>query len=260
MNRRSLLASVAAGAVVAGCLGADPSSGADPGAGDDEPPASDECGVAAEPLSALLTDGTGDPSYCFEGAQPGLTIANERDDPIEASIAVATFEERYDLDPGERVVEHSAFEAADDLTVTVTVGDEEYTRTWTERSCYRHGIAITDEGVTIGRIEPLQGPGDTQHDCYPGKTADVWIGTEGPPRAATVTVDDRCDGTSTSQTIEVDRSVRVEDVLTSGGNYDVAIDVHAGGSDTYEYREECWGLMADIEVDGTVTIYKRGID
>lgn len=285
MNRRAVLAAVAGGSVsIGGCLtdaprddggtdGSPESGGGTAGGGDDErrpdeqsarslpeSPASGDCGVAAEPTSARLTDAVGDPEYCFDGATPDLVVANERDRPVSATVSVSTVEEDFDLDADERVVERSAFEAAPDLAATVTVDGEEYTWTWDERSCYRHAIAIVDDGVEFGRIEPLEGPGDTQHDCYPGRPTEIRLGAEGSPRTVTVTIDDRCTGTRTTETVDVDGGARLGDALVNGGNYDVAVDVHDGGSAVYEYREMCWGLIASIDEDGAVHIYERGID
>ncbi|WP_259532850.1 hypothetical protein [Halalkaliarchaeum sp. AArc-CO] len=80
--------------------------------------------------------------------------------------------ETYMLEPGERVVKASGFEARSEVSGRVTIdGEERHRLLWPERSCYRHGIALGSEAIETGWVEPLEGPGDTQHDCYAGVDA-----------------------------------------------------------------------------------------
>lgn len=280
MNRRTLLSAVAAGggAVLAGCLadrngsdGADGSGGTDESNGTDgptlpspaEPTTTGDCGPADAPLSSLLGDETGDPGFCFEGARPDLAIANERDESVTANVRIDALDASYELEPGERVVERRAFEAAADREATVMLegSDETFAGRWDARSCYRHGLAVTDDGLEIGWIEPLRGPGDTQHDCYPGTGARLEVGNLGGIRTVTVIVEDRCAGTKTEETIELEKGREtIEDALVNGGNYDVTVDVHDGGEASYEFREGCWGVSAQVEEDGSVRITSIGID
>lgn len=270
MKRRALLATAAlgGGAILGGCLDeageSDDGNGSEPPTGSSgETPAGD-CGPAADPLSELLGDDSGDLDACFEGATPDLVVENGRGDALAATVAVDdVFEESYDLEPGERAIERGPFEAAAGLEVTVTLEDGiELTESWDERSCYRHGVAITDDGLEVGWVEPLQGPGDTQHDCYPGSDAPLEVGNVGEPRTVTVTIEDRCAGTSTTETLELeaDDGDRLDGLLESGGVYDVTVDVEGGEAETYEFHEGCWGVSALVDEDGGVRIGQLGID
>lgn len=225
----------------------------------------DGCGPAALSLSELFTDETGDRSFCFDGATPSLAIENERDETLTVTVDVETdgaITETYTLESGERVVERNAFEAKARLTGTVTVdGEGEQSIEWPERSCYRHGIALTPDGIEIGRIEPLSGPGDTQHDCYPGDGVPLRV-RSADARTVTVEITDLCTGTNVTETLEpnADETARLDDVLANGGTYTVAVDVEGGQSRTHEFREDCWGVSVAVDGDGTVRVDGIAID
>lgn len=81
--------------------------------------------------------------------------------------------ERYDLAPGERVVERSALPTDGTRVATVTIDGETASGSWDGLSCYRHGIAVGPDETEFGLVAPLSGPGDTQHDCYEGDDASI---------------------------------------------------------------------------------------
>lgn len=245
-------------------------------AGDDAEPADDEsatpgesmtagdCGTAAQSLSTLLTDEIGDPDWCFDGAKPSFVVENERKESVAVRLEIEPedFERSYTLDPGERVVERTAFEARADITGTVTVDDQEWTVEWAERSCYRHGVALLPDDVEVGRVEPLQGPGDTQHDCYPGADIPLQVSTIGNERTVTVAVDDLCTGETTTETVTVaaDERERLENEFVDGSVYEVTVDIEDGGSETEEFRDVCWGMGADVTRDGEIRLDQLAID
>lgn len=272
MNRRALLSSVVAGVgFVTGCLGrSDPSpKPSDDGSSEVEPSIpSGSCGAAAEPLSSHLVP-EGGTEACFDGAEPSLAVENERDKPIGAAVEISLkgteaplFAERYDLAPGERVVEHSAIPADGDRTATVTIGDETETGSWGGVSCYRHGISIGPDGIEFGLVPPMSGPGDTQHDCYAGD--DAWIGIYNGDGtwAVTLRVVDRCEGSTVEETFEMGPNdvESVSDVIVNGGIYDVTASVEGGGEENYAFEEEGWGLSTSIDGDGEVDIRRTATD
>lgn len=228
-------------------------------------PEDPDCGPAELSVSELLSDDPGDPGPCFEGATPSFAVENEREEAVELDLeleAATTFEATYSLAPGERAVESRAFETAPDVAGTVTVDDETRTVSWPERSCHRYGVALLPDGVEIGWIEPLSGPGDTQHDCYPWADVPLEIGSAGVDRTITATVVDRCSSETTTETVSVaaDERERIEDVLTSGGVYDVTIDVDDGDERTHTFRELCWGVVAGVGEDGEILLEQIPID
>lgn len=272
MNRRTLLAAVPAAATpVVGCLD-DGSGGGEAGSDDAVTPSSDDdaepddgCGPAAQSLSDLLTRETGDPADCPDSASTSFALENERDESLEVSVDVEgedALAGTYALEPGERVVEGSALEPAAEVAGTVTVDGEETAVSWPDRSCYRHGIALTPDGVENGWVEPLQGPGDTQHDCYAGDDALLRVGSVGESRTVAVTVVDRCAGTEVTETFEVDAdgSEQARGLLTNGGAYDLEIDVEEGESATHEFADDCWGAVIGVEADGEVRVHGVEID
>lgn len=259
MNRRQLLATgaLALTGPLAGCLG---SSEPITPSGTVSAPSKD-CGPASQPLSARLGDDPGDPSPCFEGATPSLVVENERDDEITVDIDVAGFTATESLDAGERVVASSAFEAAESLSGTVTVDGERFEVEWPERSCYRHGIAI-DDSPEVGWVEPLRGPGDTQHDCYPATSVPLRVATNGESRTLNVTVTDDCADKRTERTLQLaaGTSERLDGLLESGGRYTITVDVEGGGTESYEFDDACWGVFAGVMADGTIRLGEIGID
>lgn len=270
MNRRTLLSSVVAGVgFAAGCLGRNDSSqesSGNDGAPKHEP--CDSCGAATESLSSQLVS-EGGTEACFDGAEPSLALENEREESIEAAVEIATEEddtpvltEQYDLEPGERVVEHSALPADGDRVATVTIGDETKRRTWEGTSCYRHGIAVGSDAVEFGLVPPLSGPGDTQHDCYAGDSASIRIDNGARAQSVGLRVVDRCAETTVEETFEMEPNdvERVRDVIVNGGTYDVTVAVEGGGEDTYAFEEECWGLSASVDTDGEVIVRQMMID
>lgn len=273
MNRREILAGVGASlsAPLCGCLSGE-TSGNGSGSGGDAvtpneptPPSDGACSPAERPLSALLTDETGDPTACPDRATPSLAIESERAASITVDVGEddeGGFSETYELDPDERIVEGRAFDAATDLTGTVSVDGEETAVAWPERSCYRHGIAVTSDGVEIGWIEPLSGPGDTQHDCYAGDEVPVEISLEGEARTVEVTVTDLCADDEATQTLDVveDGVERIDGLLANGGRYDLEASVDGGNTETYEFREACWGVSIGIDEDGDLRIDRIAID
>lgn len=283
MNRRRLLAAtgVALASPLSGCLNR--SSGGTGGRNDGpvtpvgrtpSTPDEDGCGSAGPPLSARLTDNTGDPDFCFDGARPSLAVENERAERLTVTLQLDAededgevdgdgFAETYVLDPGARAVEPAGFEARPGIGGTVHVEDDgAWTVEWPERSCYRYGVALGPNGVEIGWVEPLKGRGDTQHDCYPGTEVPLEIQASGAERTVDVTIHDRCTGATFEDRVQIaaDRRERIEDELVSGGVYDVALDVEDGGSGTYEFHDGCWGVVAGIGEDGEVELRQRAID
>lgn len=224
-----------------------------------------ECGLTTHALSELLTAETGDPESCFEGATPDLVIENEREESIDVDIELESEEtvaESYSIAGGDRVIERNAFEATDDLRGTVTIDDEEWKIRWPERSCHRYGIAVQAEDLEIGWIDPISGPGDTQHDCYPGSTIPLEIGSVGEDRTVAVTVTDRCDETTSEydEDLEADGHVRIDDVFESGGVYEIGVAVDGDEDVREEFDLVCWGLMVQIREDGTIAIEEIPID
>lgn len=267
MNRRSVLAALAAvSAPTAGCLD-DPVDASADGNPTETPTPDGDCGTAAEPLSDRLVEQAGDTDVCFEGATPDLVVVNERSDAVDMTIEASadgdrTFDGSYELDPGERVVERSAVDAHGDRSVDVTVDGSATTGSWTGDSCYRHAVVVTPDGVSIGVVPPLSGPGDTQHDCYAGDSAPIRIYTADAAWTATLRVVDRCAGRTFEESYELDPDdvIGVDGLLVNGGVYDVRLDVESGDSGSYEFRDDCWGVTAGIDEDGTVTIRQLAID
>lgn len=273
MNRRTLLAGTSSilSVPVVGCLASPPSelgnenddtatsaTGTPPESGND-------CGPAHQPLSALLSDETGDPSACYDGAAPSLAIMNERETDLTVSVALrdgAALSETYTLGPGERTVETRAFEATPNLTGTVEIDGEETQVVWPDRSCYRHGIALLSKGIETGLVEPLSGPGDASHDCYAGDDAILSVVSRGEARSISVTVSDLCTGAETTEIFELgaDDIERTRGLVKNGGRYDLTAVVEGGDSRTYAYRENCWGVAFSVEEDGELRVTQVGID
>lgn len=228
-------------------------------------PERETCGSASLTLPERLSNEAGDPAACFDGAEPGLAIENGRDETIDVAIALATetdLPESISLDAGERIVETGAFVADDSVTGTLTVGDEEWELEWTEWSCYRHGVAVFEDDIEIGWIEPIHGPGDTQHDCYPGTSIPLEVGVADEKRTVTVTVVDRCAESDWEETVIVAADDRegFDDVIESGGVYEVSIDVEDGSAEQQEFHDVCWGITASVDEDGEIRLHQIEID
>ncbi|AGB17077.1 hypothetical protein Halru_2495 [Halovivax ruber XH-70] len=279
MNRRTVLAALASGsgAGAAGCLtdGDDPD---DPGENStDDPPtegvSGETCGPASESLADRLTDEPGDGESCPSDPEVSLAVENAREEKAAVAVTVNTpggeddpaLDERYDLDPGEHVVESSGVPTTGDVTVTVSSDDgteDEWTASWDERSCKRHGIVIDRDGIEVGYVDPLSGPVDTQHDCYAGDGAPIRVANRGQARTVSIIVDDRCSGDRTEAELDIDADdvETVNDALVNGGIFEVTVDPEDGTSDTYDFDEECWGLSVEITDDGAVEIRRTEID
>jgi hypothetical protein len=145
---------------------------------------------------------------------------------------------------------------------TVTIEGETASGSWEGRSCYRHGIAIGPDEVEFSLVEPLSGPGDTQHDCYAGDDASIRIYNGGTERTVSLRVVDQCTGTTTTETFEMapDDVESVGDAIENGGVYDATVSAEGGGEDTYEFENDCWGVSASIDTDGEVTVRRMAID
>ena len=276
MNRRAFLAATGASvsAVVAGCL--DGGLDDDTSSNDAVTPTAGThseldkgCGPADRPLSELLTDDTGVSSRCPEGASPSFAIENERDESVTVAIELRggdAFSESFTLDPDERVVEHRAFDGETELTGTVVVDGDETTVEWPARSCHRHGIALTDDGVAVGWMTPFQGPGDTQHDCYAGDDALLTVRSRRSqledPGTLTVTVTDRCRGRETTESFQLEPEdfERVDHLLRNGGMYDVSASFEGGEPATVTFHEDCWGMDVTVDEDEEIQFGKKLID
>lgn len=281
MHRRRLLAAVAtgSGAVVAGagCLADrfDPArtgtdDGRSPGTNAASTSAADECGVGDEPLAALLTDDPGDGDACPSDPSPSFAVENDRDEQVRVIVTFGdggSFERTYDLEPGDRAVEGRGVPTKDGLRATVVVESEdgdpdESTATWDHRSCKRHAVVVSEDGLETGYVDPIAGPIDTQHDCYAGDVVPIRVYNDGATRAVTVRVDDRCAGERVEErlSLEPDDVERVDDAIENGGVFDVTLELADGTAETYRFHEECWGLSASIDADGAVTIGRLAID
>lgn len=282
MNRRKLLAFIGAGSSVgiAGCLGdaetPDSQDGNEPTReavsttqteSNEEvtlPQPTGECGPAAMPQSARFVDEGGDSSYCYEGAEASLAIENERDETLPVGVKIVTaqetvFEVSYTLSPNERIIERSVLTAHETHTASVTVdGEDAVTGEWGDVSCFRHGISLTPEAVEFGLIPPLSGPGDTQHDCYAGDSAQIAVSTDDVPQTVTVSIVDHCKETVDEETVTLapNRFERIHDLLLNGGIYDVVVAVDGGHAAIYNFQEECWGVSAQIDEEGKVTVHQ----
>lgn len=274
MERRRLL--TATGALLAGglagCLGTEdgPASpdGDDSQPGDspneaDEPgtdsvdPDEDACSPASRPLSARLVDEPG--GRCHASARPTFVVANERETAADVTVEVeseTSSSATYALDPGERSSAERPVELGEPLAGTITVDGERRAIEWPERSCLRHAVAITTDGIETGWIEPTEGPGDTQHDCYAGDAAGVWVSNAGDPRTITVTAADRCDGTTSSETLTVadGGSTKTEPLLVQGRDYELTVEGDGVEADTVAYHGHCWQPYVEIAADGTVSV------
>ncbi|NGM67857.1 hypothetical protein G6M89_02325 [Natronolimnobius sp. AArcel1] len=264
MNRRHLLAT-------AGVVALSPLVASDDASLPSEPTAVDSvesCGPAALSVSDRLTSDHGDPPwhYVDSGLTPSVAIQNERAESLTVSVDIDQSDaltETYTLESGERIVERSVLEIDWSVTATVQIEGETTQRVaWPHQSGYRHGIAITPDGLEVGWIPPLDGPGDTQHDCYAGDDAPITLRSRGTARTMTVTVVDRCTDTGTTDTVTVaaDGMERLVGVLENGGLYDVTIDAEDGPTETYEFDETCWGLEAGIDEDGDLHVDRMMID
>ncbi|ADJ16149.1 hypothetical protein [Halalkalicoccus jeotgali] len=229
---------------------------------------SGSCGLAAEPLSSRFAD-DGGTDACFDGAEPSLEVENERDEPIEAAVEISVggadgpvLAERYELDPGERTVERRALPAHGERTAQVTIDGGTESGSWEEPSCYRHGIGIGPDGIGFGLVEPMSGLGDTQHDCYAGDDAIIRIYNDGTERTVRLQVVDHCAGTTAVETfgMEPDGVESVRGAIVNGGVYDVTVSAEDGGEETFEFANDCGGLLASIDGDGAVAIREMAID
>ena len=282
MKRRQVLATVGVGlSTLAGCLegGAGRPAGGDErrGPGSDDQPSTptptDDCGTAGIPLSGWLVNHGGGGSACYDGATPSLVVENEREVMVEVEVEIEStsvvsespdVDGIYALGPGERVVESSALAAHTSHQVEVTVdGTETATGSWDGVSCYRHGVAITPDGIEVGLVPPRTGPGDTQHDCYAGDEAPIRLyNAVDEPWTIDLLVVDHCTNSSVEEVVDLEPEgfEFLGDLLVSGGVFDVTLDVNGGGSETYEFHDECWGLEAGILEDGSVEISQLMID
>lgn len=144
-----------------------------------------------------------------------------------------------------------------DLTGTIAVEGTETAVRWPERSCYRHAIAITSDGIENGYVEPIHGPADTQYDCYPGDDAQLSVATIGEARRIEVTLDDRCTEETWTESfdLQADDSERIAGVL-----YDFDIAVEDGSSDGYTFTDGCWGVHVGVNSTGDIRIHDIEID
>lgn len=282
MRRRDLLAaSGLAFSGVGGCLARSggtssttrsptPNSPDEPTTGEPttRPTPSGACGPAAVPLSGTFTDDRGDERACFEGASAGLVVENEREELISVAVEVegedgTVLEVSDDLQPGDRLLERGVLPAQEEHTAHVSLdGDVVASGRWPTPSCYRHGIAVVPGSVEFGFVPPLEGPGDTQHDCYAGDDASLRVYNGEESQSVEIRVLDHCAESVREEALDLEPGAvgRVEDALVAGGNYDVTIDVADGESATYEFREDCWGVTASIDEDGAVTIRQIYVD
>lgn len=276
MNRRQVLAATTNALAFAGCLGDQSETTQTVSPTTDSPttqPPPEKtfgfCSAATTPMSRKLVDAGGDDEgFCYEGATTALAVENERDDSVALVLEVTSGEESvltesYDLDPGERVVEGGTIDAHSDHEFRVSIDGEETTvGSWEGTSCFRHGVAVTSEGVVFGLVPPLSGPGDTMHDCYAGDDAHLSIYNGSAAHSVSVVVADHCADSTTEETFEIepDDVEQATDLFVAGGRYDVTIDVAGGDSETYDFHEECWGLTASIDEDGGVTIQQIQIE
>ena len=225
------------------------------------PPA--DCGPADQPLSERLTNVSGNEDACFKGATPSLVIENERDESVDLDVDLGEqFADEYTIAAGDRRYESNAFEATADIEGRVTIDGDDWELVWADRSCYRYGIAITSEGPVIGWVKPITGPGDTQHDCYPGASIPLTIGSEAGAWTVSATIRDTCSDSTDDRTVtlEDDEHERIDDLLTSGGAYEVTIDVADGETEKISFDAVCWGVTASIRSDGTVRLDQQAID
>ncbi|MFC4989876.1 MULTISPECIES: hypothetical protein [Saliphagus] len=217
------------------------------------------CGPDAEPLSSALLDRVDqNEGVCHEDLTPSFVVANEREGAVTAAVEITSgeepiFEGSYSLGASERAIEQDVGAAADLESVTVTVeGDEELSGGWVGTACYRHAAVLTDDGLATGYVSPLAGLGDTQHDCYAGDPVSIRVSNEGSPRTATITVVDHCRESVVEESLPLEDEgvARLEDALTNGGRYDVAVEVEEGGVAVEEFRDACWGLSVSIDGEG----------
>lgn len=181
----------------------------------------------------------------FRWATPSFAIENVRDAAVSVTIDLDgddALSADYSLPPGERVVESNAFEVASEVTGRIAVDGDETDMLWPERACYRHGIALTEDGIRIGWIEPYGAPGDTKHDCYAGDEDMLWVSNEAEDRTIDLHIFDRCSEEPTIERFELiaNESDRRHSVSTRGGKYDVEVDVLDGETEQYEYHEPCF--------------------
>ncbi|OVE83524.1 hypothetical protein [Natronolimnobius baerhuensis] len=272
MNRRDLFAIAGSGVTipVVGCLqrGSSNTDVLTPSPSiDTEAPA--DCGPAALSLSERLGDNPGDEGPCPEDAKPAIAVENERDEDVTVSVDIDhddALTESYALDSGERVLERQAFQSVEsgwfgstELRATIQIENEpDREVVWPDRSCYRHAIAIVPDGLEIGWIEPLDGVGDIDHDCYTGDTVSFRLESLGEVRTVSVTIVDVCAETETTETVDAgayEEGVWLSDVLTNGGVYEITVSVENGPTETYAFDAECGGLNAVIDEDGDLDVF-----
>lgn len=258
MRRRDLLA--ATGGLAAGLSGCLSRNGEQAGPDDD---LGDGCSPADHPLSERLTDDAG--GRCHDRAEPSLVVANEREEAAAVDLELesgTTYETSLSLAAGERHVEDGPVELTDPLAGTVTVDGDSATVAWPARSCLRHAIAIGPDGVETGWIEPMAGPGDTQHDCYAGDDVALGVWNAGRERTVTITVEDRCTGETRSDTVtaEADGATRTDDLLVRGRDYDLEVSGDGVEPSTHEYVDRCWEPTIRVDADGAVAVEQVPID
>lgn len=277
MKRRDLLSTTAVGLTtpLVGCSGTNTNRNGEvsmASSASTAPQSPAGCGPAAIPLSELLTDETGDDSVCPSDGSPSFAIENERDATVSVTVDInqdGALTETYTLAPGERAIESRAFQIDDGLfqrggiRTTVRIQDEsEHEINWPAWSCYRHGVAITPDGLRAGWIEPLDGVGDIQHDCYAGDETVIQVYSLERPHTLTITVRDLCAGTETTETYDFDADVTelLSGFLLSGGRYEILVDVEDGPSDTYEYDGECRDVIVEVRDHDNLVISEAIID
>lgn len=226
---------------------------------------SSEYSGACESIGQPLSERLGDPprtSSCHDGATPSFTIENEREADVTVTVSIQSLTETYTLESGERIVEWHAFEASDDLKGTVEVNGKEKQIGWPDRSCYRHGVAITATDIETGYIEPMRGPGDVQHDCYAGDNALLTVVSRGVERSITVTIGNVCSGEEVIEEFDLpaDGIERTNELLTSGGIYLLTAAVDDGESKSYTFHDNCLGVEISVDEGGELRFIEHNID
>lgn len=288
MKRRTVLAAVAASTVgVSGCSAlssdsdrtgspeddnqtdpeapVDESPGGDgqtdPGESADESPPvpepSGECGPASQPLRDVLTDDVG-PDCDVSDRTPEVRFENGRDAGLSAEASIdhdgdTVWEASIELDPGQDTDMDPDLPAERIDSVTITFSDgTEFADEWSGDSCRLHGVAIGDEDIEAGFVEPVDGSIDGSFACYSGRAREFKVSNSTEEElAVTVTVVDHCAETTSETSMELRR--RAEDTVTEslliGGRYTVVVDVDGGPDGTAEYGANCGVYRASIHED-----------
>lgn len=287
MKRRTVLASVASGtATIAGCAlmdsestdetpdgpsnsSTDGTSGDDPrtaGESPDVPTQTGECGPAGQRLSELLTDDAG-PACDDPYRTTDLRIENERGTALTAGVRIeheesTVFEADADLEPGEYVDEEPEISPEQFDTVTVTLPDgSEFTDSWSGDSCRLHGVAIGEDGIEAGYVEPVDGVVDGAGTCYPERENRFRVSNSTEDsQTVTATIVDHCAETTTESTMELrgGGAEIVTKTLLTGGRYTVAVDVENGPGATGEYGADCGPfrvIILEDEIRFTISMY-----